>query len=175
MKSQQKRIELLTRPGISGSVNGKKAGVSDTNNNSSVVESREGEGDSNKVVYIKLTSIQLCAVKIQKLLEDHQDKLLCSDFEAAFVEKYNVPLLPGQYGYPSLNSLVQALPGMAYIPTTTNFIFHVQGKASGYGRIADFLPLPKVGHDFQKTTVNQKLGRFQIPGCHMKALSSLFP
>ena len=79
-----------------------------------MVESREGEGDSNKVVYIKLTSIQLCAVKIQKLLEDHQDKLLCSDFEAAFVEKYNVPLLPGQYGYPSLNSLVQALPGMAY-------------------------------------------------------------
>ena len=116
-----------------------------------MVESREGEGDSNKVVYIKLTSIQLCAVKIQKLLEDHQDKLLCSDFEAAFVEKYNVPLLPGQYGYPSLNSLVQALPGMA---STTNFIFHVfnQGEAKVYGRIADILPLPKVGHDFQKTT-----------------------
>lgn len=62
------------------------------------------------VVYIKLTSIQLCAVKIQKLLEDHSDKLLCSEFESQFSEKYGTPLLPGQYGYPSLNSLIRALP-----------------------------------------------------------------
>jgi len=84
----------------------------------------DGEGESKKdvndnkastdtaepVVYIKLTSIQLCAVKIQKLLEDHGDKLLCSDFESQFSEKYGTPLLPGQYGYPSLNSLIRALP-----------------------------------------------------------------
>ena len=86
MKSQHNRIELLTRTGVSGSVSGKKAGVSDTNNNSSVVESREGEGDgSNKVVYIKLTSIQLCAVKIQKLLEDHQVWPLTKFFSVSFL------------------------------------------------------------------------------------------
>jgi len=60
--------------------------------------------------FIILTPIQLCSIKIQKLLEDHKDKILCSEFENAFVEKYDTPLCPGQYGHPSLNSLIQALP-----------------------------------------------------------------
>ena len=44
------------------------------------------------------------------MFQDHSDKLLCSEFESQFSEKYGTPLLPGQYGYPSLNSLIQALP-----------------------------------------------------------------
>ena len=32
-----------------------------------------------------------------------------------------------------------------------------QGQAKGYGRITDFLPSLKVGHDFQKTTHNSPI------------------
>lgn len=59
---------------------------------------------------IALTPLQLCSVKIQNLLKDYQDKLLVSEFEAAFAEKYATPLCPGQYGFPGLANLIAALP-----------------------------------------------------------------
>ena len=34
---------------------------------------------------------------------------------------------------------------------------HYQGQAKGHGRITNFLPLPLVGHHFQRTTVTQWL------------------
>ena len=50
-----------------------------------------------------------------------------------------------------------------------------QGQARGYGRITHFLPLPLVGHHFQKNTVTQWLDRFQILGYQMKDTDIVFP
>lgn len=36
--------------------------------------------------------------------------MLMSEFEAAFAEKYSIPLCPGQYGYPGLSNLIAAFP-----------------------------------------------------------------
>jgi len=57
---------------------------------------------------IKLKPLQLCVIKIQNLLKDHSDKILMSEFEAAFAEKYKTALCPGQYGFPSLAALIQS-------------------------------------------------------------------
>ena len=50
-----------------------------------------------------------------------------------------------------------------------------QGQARGYGRITHFLPLPTWGHDFPWAIVNQPVGIFQTPGCHMKDMDIIFP
>merc|ERR1719419_1996797 len=110
-------------------------------------KNREPEKDDNdnKVaaggggVFIKLTSLQLCAVKIQQLLECYNDKLLCSEFESEFVAKFNHPLLPGQYGYPSLNSLVRALPDNFVVKGkgARKMIWYLRDGSGGSGHPAE--------------------------------------
>ena len=58
---------------------------------------------------IELKPLQLCAVRIQNLLKDHNEKISMSEFEAAFNEKYKIQLCPGQYGFPGLTNLITAL------------------------------------------------------------------
>ena len=55
------------------------------------------EGDT-----LELVPLQICGIRIQNLLKDHGEKMLMSEFEAAFAEKYMTPLCPGQYGFPGL-------------------------------------------------------------------------
>ena len=50
-----------------------------------------------------------------------------------------------------------------------------QGQARGYGRITHILPLPLVGHHFQRATVTKWLDRFQIQGYQMKDMDTVFP
>ena len=52
--------------------------------------------------------VEFFNIWLQKIFQDHQDKLLMSEFEVAFAEKYRSPLCPGQYGYPSLMALIQS-------------------------------------------------------------------
>jgi len=59
---------------------------------------------------IELVPLQLCGVRIQTLLKEHGEKMLMSEFEAAFAEKFMVPLCPGQFGFPGLANLLTAFP-----------------------------------------------------------------
>ena len=52
---------------------------------------------------------------------------------------------------------------------------HYQGQARGYGRITHILPLPLVGHHFQRATVTKWLDRFQIQWYQMKDMDNVFP
>merc|ERR1719412_3005513 len=106
--------------------------------------------------FIILTPIQLCSVKIQKLLEDHNDKILCSEFEAAFVEKYNTPLCPGQYGHPSLNSLIRALPEYFAIKGrgTRKMIWYLR-DGSGHGKLST---MPNI---FNAPNFNKGMGFYE--------------
>ena len=56
---------------------------------------------------IKLVPLQLCAIRIGKLIKDFKGELFCSELEAAFAEKYKTPLCPGKFGYHGINSLIQ--------------------------------------------------------------------
>ena len=73
-------------------------------------ESGGGEGDSKKQKsvssFVRLLPIQLCAARIESLIKDFDGKLYCSELEAAFVDKYKTPLYPGQFGFPSVNTLI---------------------------------------------------------------------
>ncbi len=64
-----------------------------------------GEGEKKRRV-VRLLPIQLCAARIDSLIKDFDGKLLCSELEAAFVDKYGTSLCPGQFGFPSVNSLI---------------------------------------------------------------------
>ena len=61
---------------------------------------------------LELVPLQLCGVRIQALLKEHGDKMLMSEFEAAFAEKFMVPLCPGQFGFPGLANLLTAFPDL---------------------------------------------------------------
>ena len=61
---------------------------------------------------IELVPLQLCGVRIQTLLKENQDRMLMSEFEAAFAEKFMVPLCPGQFGFPGLANLLTAFPDL---------------------------------------------------------------
>ena len=41
------------------------------------------------------------------LMQDYDNKLYCSELEAAFSDKYGVALCPGQFGFHSVNTLLQ--------------------------------------------------------------------
>lgn len=69
-----------------------------------IIEEKEDEETT-----IFLRPLKLCAVRIYQLLKDHHEKIPMADFEAAFSEKYNVALCPGQYGFPGLTNMITAL------------------------------------------------------------------
>ena len=68
----------------------------------------ESSEDSKKepAVFVRLLPIQLCAARIENLIKDFDGKLYCSELEATFVDKYKTPLYPGQFGFPSVNTLI---------------------------------------------------------------------
>jgi hypothetical protein len=55
--------------------------------------------------------------------QDHGDKIVVSEFEAAFAEKYKSALCPGQYGFPSLLALIQS-------PIMAEEHFLIRGRGS---------------------------------------------
>jgi hypothetical protein len=73
------------------------------------VESEE-DSEGEKETQVQLVPFQLCGIRIQNLLKSEGDKMLMSEFEAAFAEKYSIPLCPGQYGFPGLSNLIAAFP-----------------------------------------------------------------
>ena len=54
--------------------------------------------------------IQRCAIKIENLLKEHQGRLLCSDFDSAYADKYVTKLSPEQFGCQSSVALLLAMP-----------------------------------------------------------------
>merc|ERR1719219_3222592 len=82
----------------------------DLNDLVNVTEEEISEDSEEKEMQVQLVPLQLCGIRIQNLLKSHADKMLMSEFEAAFAEKYSIPLCPGQYGYPGLSNLVAAFP-----------------------------------------------------------------
>ena len=83
-----------------------------------------GEDSSKKgavvaaATFVRLLPIQLCAARIESLIKDFDGKLYCSELEAAFVDKYKTPLYPGQFGFPSVNTLIGT--GLAKVSTVTS-------------------------------------------------------
>jgi len=75
-----------------------------------IAEDLRTEDSEEKETQVQLVPLQLCGIRIQNLLKSQADKMLMSEFEAAFAEKYSLPLCPGQYGYPGLSNLVAAFP-----------------------------------------------------------------
>ena len=78
----------------------------------------ESSEDSKKerAVFVRLLPIQLCAARIESLIKDFDGKLYCSELEATFVDKYKTPLYPGQFGFPSVNTLIGT--GLAKVGTS---------------------------------------------------------
>ena len=68
--------------------------------------SKKAAAASAAVIFVRLLPIQLCAARIESLIKDFDGKLYCSELEAAFVDKYKTPLYPGQFGFPSVNTLI---------------------------------------------------------------------
>ena len=66
----------------------------------------EDSKDETAAVFVRLLPIQLCAARIESLIKDFDGKLYCSELEATFVDKYKTPLYPGQFGFPSVNTLI---------------------------------------------------------------------
>jgi hypothetical protein len=82
----------------------------DLNDLVTVTEEELSEDSEEKELQVQLVPLQLCGIRIQNLLKSQADKMLMSEFEAAFAEKYSTALCPGQYGYPGLSNLVAAFP-----------------------------------------------------------------
>ena len=68
--------------------------------------SEDSKCKKEKAVLVRLLPIQLCAARIESLIKDFDGKLYCSELEATFVDKYKAPLYPGQFGFPSVNTLI---------------------------------------------------------------------
>ena len=68
------------------------------------------EVKSAQNLILELVPLQLCGIRIQNLLKENGDKMLMSEFEAAFAEKFGTALCPGQYGYPGLANLISGFP-----------------------------------------------------------------
>lgn len=82
----------------------------DLNDLVELTEEEVTEDGEEKETQVQLVPLQLCGVRIQNLLKSHGDKMLMSEFEAAFAEEYSLPLCPGQYGFPGLSNLIAAFP-----------------------------------------------------------------
>lgn len=74
------------------------------------------DSKKEKAVFVRLLPIQLCAARIESLIKDFDGKLYCSELEATFVDKYKTPLYPGQFGFPSVNTLIGT--GLAKVGTS---------------------------------------------------------
>ena len=90
-----------------------------------------GEGDckqqkSASSSFVRLLPIQLCAARIESLIKDFDGKLYCSELEAAFVDKYKTPLYPGQFGFPSVNTLIGT--GLAKVGFSNSLMLCLRGR-----------------------------------------------
>ena len=64
---------------------------------------------------VKLCPLQMFARDMRTLLRQYQGKLALSQFEVAYAQHFGVGLVPASYGYPSVISLLQAIPHVAMI------------------------------------------------------------
>lgn len=60
--------------------------------------------------YIELYPLQLFARNLRCLLMTHHNKLPLSQVEAKYMEYFNVPCNPAEYGFPSLSAILLAIP-----------------------------------------------------------------
>lgn len=95
-----------------------KSPVLDNNENLANMDDDELQAEEKTKVpckrMVRLRPLQLCAFRIEELVQDFQGKLFCSDLEAAFTDKYKVPLCPGQFGFHSVNTLIQSGMGKLF-------------------------------------------------------------
>ena len=70
-----------------------------------------GEADE----MVKLCSLQMFARDSRTLMHVNQGKLGLGQFDAAYIQHFGVTLVSASYGYPSVVSLLQAIPHVIVI------------------------------------------------------------
>lgn len=68
--------------------------------------------------FIELTPIQSFASNLYRVMMHHSGKMNISQFEAAYLNVIGTACKPAQYGYPTLQALLQALPCTVIIQDT---------------------------------------------------------
>ena len=108
LKSDLPDLVEIIQEGDKSALNKDVKDVKDKKAQDDAREETKSEDSKNETaaVFVRLLPIQLCAARIESLIKDFDGKLYCSELEATFVDKYKTPLYPGQFGFPSVNTLI---------------------------------------------------------------------
>ncbi|EEB14807.1 conserved hypothetical protein [Pediculus humanus corporis] len=93
--------------------------------------------------YVQLTLLSVFANQMYLLLSDHKGRIRLYNFESFYQNKFKKPCLPSQFGYPTLTSLLSAIPETVtvqnneYCPQKRVITLNVDLKSAGF-RIPTF-------------------------------------